>query len=96
MATVTVPTDDEVQSPCIHLNGTSQDSLLETRSDAYYALQLAYDAVKQTAPNGRDYYVAGDDKALQQATDQHMARLKAIEVVMKSIEREMELISAQE
>ena len=92
--TVVIP---QVVSPSVHLNGTSQKSLLDSRGDAHDALNNAYEVLKQTAPNGRDYYVsAADPKSLERATEQHMARLNAIQAVMDSIESEMDLILQQE
>jgi hypothetical protein len=45
--------------PDIHLNGTSKESLIEDLCTASAAIEAAYQAVKQTAPNGRDYYRVG-------------------------------------
>lgn len=91
--TVVIP---QVVAPSVHMNGTSQKSLLDSRGDAYDALNKAYEVLKQTAPNGRDYYVSDDPKSLERATEQHMARLRAIQSVMDSLESEMDLILQQE
>lgn len=42
--------------PTIHLNGTGRDSLIDGLCTASDAINSAYEALKQTAPNGRDYY----------------------------------------
>lgn len=78
--------------PTIHLNGTSRESLMDGFEAAYYALGKAYDVLKQTAPNGRDYYPQGPH-ALQQAADEHMARLRKIDEVRDEISELMCAIS---
>lgn len=72
-------------APTIHLNGTSRESLLEALETAYRKLGEAYDALKQTAPNGRDYYPQGPN-AIGQATSEHFARLKRIDEVRDELE----------
>lgn len=69
--------------PDIHSNGTSPESLIESYSKAFDSLQLAYDDLKQTAPNGRDHYLSN---TFEQAVREHMARLQAIHNVMDQLE----------
>jgi len=76
------------------MNGTNQQSLLDALGNAYAALDSAYDAIRACGPNGRDYYVG--TVTIEQATQQHMERLAAVDAVKKSIEAEMELILANE
>lgn len=71
--------------PTIHLNGTSKESLIEDLCAASNALRAAYDALKQTAPNGRDYYPQGP-KALEDATAEHFSRLSRVDSVRQEIE----------
>lgn len=80
----------KIVAPCIHLNGTSSDSLTDLLSDAYDALSQAMNALKQCAPNGRDYYTG--NASLDRADIQHRERMEAVSAVMNSIETEMGLI----
>ena len=72
--------------PVLHMNGTSADGLIDPLSNAYDALNTAYEALKQTAPNGRDYYVHRDPNALKTATEQHMARLRRVDEIKAELE----------
>lgn len=74
----------EAVLPVIHINGTSKESLCSELESAYSALNAAYDAIKKTAPNGRDYYTAPG--RMQQAEEQHRARLSMVQAVMDNIE----------
>jgi hypothetical protein len=85
---------EEMLVPTIHSNGTSKESLTNDLEDAYYKIQLAYDALKRCAPNGRDYYLQGAG-ALSKATDEHMARLKHLDIVMVEIQELCEKINEQ-
>ena len=71
--------------PTIHLNGTSKERLIESLCNASNALNDAYSALKETAPNGRDYYPQGP-QALKQATDEHMLRLRKLDAVKAEID----------
>ena len=71
--------------PTIHLNGTGKERLIEPLCDASHALTDAYEALKQTAPNGRDYYPQGPD-ALRQATEEHHARLRKLDAIKAEID----------
>jgi len=63
--------------PAIHLNGTPAADLIRQTTDAMVALDLAIEAMVRAAPNGRDYYPQGAD-AVQQAQDEHRARIAAV------------------
>ena len=71
--------------PTIHSNGTSKGRLIEALCNASAALDSAYEALKETAPNGRDYYPDGP-RALEAATAEHMARLRAVDSVKAEID----------
>ena len=80
--------------PMVHLNGTSKQSLLNDLDEAFDALDVAFHKLKRTAPNGRDYYLQGID-AIQQATDEHIARLRKVQNVMDEIQNLMIAIDKQ-
>lgn len=66
--------------PCVHLNGTSGQDLLDQIDDAFMAIDAAIEALAKAAPNGRDYYVYGSE-AYTQAADQHQARMQKLREV---------------
>ena len=74
-----------MQLPCVHLNGTSKERLIEALCEASQALDLAYEALKRTAPNGRDYYPLGPG-ALPTAENEHFARLQRVDDVKQEID----------
>ena len=61
-------------APRVHLNGTSRGSLLASIIEASQTISLAIDALRNTAPHGRDYYVISDN-AYTQARTEYEARL---------------------
>lgn len=71
--------------PTLHMNGTTKDALIESLCSASQALDLAYQALKETAPNGRDYYPQGP-AALNAATDEHLDRLRRLDGIKKEID----------
>ena len=66
-----------MQTPTIHLNGTSREHLLNPICYAIYTLQTAVEALAETAPNARDYYVQSMDVfyAAQREHEQRMHKL---------------------
>jgi len=74
-----------MQLPLIHLNGTSKDSLVEDLCNASQALNDAYDALKRTAPNGRDYYPLGAI-AFEKAIAEHNERLRSLDAIKAEID----------
>lgn len=81
--------------PMIHTNGTSKHRLVEELTDAVEAIEAAYQAIKQTAPNGRDYYPFGPD-AFNAATNQHQNRLRKIDEVRNELEQLIAGIESQD
>ena len=47
--------------PTIHLNGTSQESLLSEAKHAFDSVQSAIQAVSQITVHGRDFYPQGGE-----------------------------------
>lgn len=72
--------------PTIHLNGTSAERLIEALCQASAALDSAYAALKETSPNGRDYYPQGPT-ALASAEREHFSRLARVDSVKDEIDR---------
>lgn len=79
--------------PIIHLNGTSPERLCEALSDAYDAASKLMDAIKQCAPNGRDYYPMPG--LFEKACEQHRARMQSVTDLQAAIEKEIEGIMQQ-
>ena len=63
--------------PCIHMNGTSEKSLLDAIEEAYMSLGVALDKLRECVPNARDYYVYAGNK-FDEAREQHRSRTLAI------------------
>ena len=74
-----------MQLPTIHLNGTSKVNLIESLEEASFAIDNAYQALKETAPNGRDYYPQGP-QAFTAADQEHVARLRKLDEVKEEID----------
>jgi hypothetical protein len=72
--------------PFIHLNGTSAERLTDDLAMARDTLQAAYDAIKQTAPNGRDYYCHPWPNAMETATEQHLDRLRRVDLLIDELD----------
>jgi hypothetical protein len=71
--------------PSIHLNGTSKERLVAALCDASDALNVALDKMRQTAPNGRDYYRQGPE-ALERADAEHMDRMRRVAAVKDEVD----------
>lgn len=78
-------TTKTLTKPTLHLNGTSKERLGQAYSDAYAALYDAAEKLRQTAPNGRDYYPDGPD-AMAKAEAEHRSRQQRIADVMDELE----------
>lgn len=70
--------------PCVHLNGSGKDNLMEDLDRAYSAVGLAYEALRKVDVNARDYYPYGQE-AYQRARREHLDRQKRIDSVIKEI-----------
>jgi len=77
--------------PVIHLNGTSKERLIEALCEASNKLNDAYEALKETAPNGRDYYPIGPS-AIITAQEQHHSRLRRLDEIKSEIDQITESI----
>ena len=66
--------------PTVHMNGTTGEVLLDQYTTAADAVRKALDAICETGPNARDYYVQGPDAALA-AQREHEGRIAALKRV---------------
>lgn len=80
-------------TPIVHLNGTSMDSLISDRCDAYAAIQTALETLAKVGPNGRDFYP--EPGRMDKAVAQHQRRMKVLSDLMAEIEEECRLIEEQ-
>lgn len=86
--------------PTVHLNGTSKQSLLDGYLAAVNAVRIAEQAVAETWPHARDYYMqpalepGGGTKATL-AADQHEDRLRRLAAVLAELEAIAEGVSDQ-
>jgi hypothetical protein len=78
--------------PSIHLNGTSRDALVEGYCDAIDALHDAGRKLAASYPNGRDYYIQGQE-AVQLAMAEHETRMRKLKEIISEIEQIVEAIS---
>lgn len=83
----------EIVTPIVHLNGTSRRELSDQLEQVYCSLGNVVEAMKQSTPNGRDYYpVPGRmDKALAQ----HWRRMKLITDLQQEIESQLGKMNAE-
>lgn len=85
-----------LEIPRVHLNGTSKEQLLEAIEEAYAKINDALQALAQTAPNGRDYYVKPNSgQALNRATDEHITRMEKLRDVQRQLQELAEGIDKQ-
>ena len=79
--------------PTIHLNGTSRIALLAAHMEAGRKLRAAIDALRETAPHGRDYYPQGNG-AISVAMREYQSRLDRLQGVLKELQDIAEAIDA--
>lgn len=73
-----------MQTPTIHLNGSSRSSLMEQYGDSWHAVKDAIKVLSQNAPHARDFYVNGPD-AFAIAQEEHIARVRALVKVSEDL-----------
>lgn len=83
-----------IVAPIVHLNGSGRQNLIDALANAYSAIEQAAEALKQTAPNGRDYYPAGPE-ALEAASSQYIRRNRALRDLQEELQEEIYLIEEQ-
>ena len=72
-----------MEYPTVHLNGTSEESLLDGFSAAHNAIIDAIKAMEDCAPNARDYYV--NYGSIHIAISEHSARVASLVAVRDDI-----------
>lgn len=73
-----------LQAPCIHLNGSGRERLLDDYKVAVSALRSAIDTVQDTGPNARDYYPLGGG-AYDRARLEHGSRVDRLRDVLREL-----------
>ena len=73
-----------MMKPTIHMNGTSRSELERQLCEACVAVLKAKHALVDAAPNGRDYYLQGDD-AFTRANNEHVERLRKLDEVGREL-----------
>ncbi len=81
-------------SPIVNINGSSVADLVDPRLQAMDHLMDAIEALKQAAPNGRDYPGEYDRCAEDRAA--HYIRIGAIKAIRETIYAEAIHIKAQQ
>lgn len=80
--------------PTVHTNGTSKGDLMRYHQRVIDPLRDAISMLRLSGPNGRDFYTQGN-KAMQEAADEHSARIEKLSEVLVELESLMEQIDAQ-
>lgn len=80
--------DNTIIAPIIHLNGDRPETLCSALERAYIAVGTALLALKETAPNARNYYP--QPGLFEQAVAQYQQRIAALKAVRLSLVAEHE------
>jgi len=76
----------QIITPIIHMNGDRREVLMGCLEQAYDAVGIAMDALRQCAPNGRNFYP--EPGRMQLAEAQHRERQEHLRAVYESLEAE--------
>lgn len=82
------------QAPQINLNGTDKQALIDPLMVAYLAARKTSDMLRLCTPHGRDYQTLPVG-AYEIARNQHIARMKASEIIANELLDLIEQIHAQ-
>lgn len=85
----------ETVFPIIHWNGTSAEALISDLTAALEKIQEAKQALCQTAPNLRDYYLHEGDfnEVFESAKKAHFARLQMLDAIANQLQEQAEYIA---
>lgn len=75
----------KITAPIIHRGGSGQPHLIEAYEKANRALRDAMTALRECAPNGRDYYPLPEG-SLRQAEREHEARMASLRGVLNEVD----------
>lgn len=75
-----------IEIPLVHLNGTSGNELLEQNNKVIDAVRSLLEALKNAAPNGRDYYIKNIE-SFRCAQSEHRDRVERINSVLVELEK---------
>ncbi len=81
----------DVVTPIIHMNGTSAAELRDQLGEAVTTLERALKALREAAPNQRDYYPV--DGLWEKARRQFFDRQDKLEEVLESLMDEYEAMT---
>lgn len=84
----------DIVFPLVHLNGTSAQELFRQQREVSRAASALYVSLAAAAPNGRDYYPLGDQKAYA-AYEEHKQRLICAARIKQDADRAMNNILKQ-
>jgi Ser/Thr protein kinase RdoA (MazF antagonist) len=85
---------DKLETPLVHLNGTSKKALLEQLQVAANSLYAARKSLYDASPHGRDYYPK-EAGAFKRAAEQHESRIKRLSSVYEELSALMEAVADQ-
>lgn len=74
-----------VTTPSIHSNGTDAKTLQEEIRKACSDLMVARMSVAAMTVHSRDHYVKADKESFKAAQTEHVARLKALDVIYNDL-----------
>lgn len=74
-----------IKIPSVHMNGDTRKTLVAQHRAVYNKARDLLDALTEASPNGRNYYVQGDD-AIKQAVAEARARYAAVHAIKADAE----------
>ena len=92
---MTTPIPTDVLSPRLHLNGSGYERLASVYEEAGRSVRKAIEALSDTSPNARDYYVI-DDSAHPRAVREHADRVLRLQQVLRELAAIHECIEDQQ
>lgn len=84
----------DIETPVIHMNGTSRKALLEEYRAAFDAVRNAMEKLNNVTVHGRDYYPKGND-AIRTALRQQEDRMDKLRSVRDELQQIAEVIYDQ-
>jgi hypothetical protein len=85
---------DRTRGPIVHLNGTSQNDLLNQQQNLLVAIADAIKALANAAPNQRDYYLL-EEAAWARARAKYDVRYNTLKLMQADVQDDMLFIADQ-